>query len=67
MTEDFHNVLAASNQERLDLFVGTAARLRTDAENTISTWRQPLLAASHSLLMTGCLPLCETAMRLWLI
>jgi hypothetical protein len=42
MTEDFHNVLAASDQERLDLFVGTAVRLRTDAENTISTWRQPL-------------------------
>jgi Nucleotidyl transferase AbiEii toxin, Type IV TA system len=33
MTEDFHTVLAASDQERLDLFVGAAARLRTDAQN----------------------------------
>ena len=33
MIEGFQTVLAASDQERLDLFVGAAARLRTDAQN----------------------------------
>jgi predicted nucleotidyltransferase component of viral defense system len=33
MIEDFQTVLAASDQDRLDLFVGAATRLGTDAQN----------------------------------
>lgn len=33
MIEDFQTVLAASDRDRLELFVGAAARLRTDAKN----------------------------------
>jgi hypothetical protein len=33
MIEDFQTVLAESDRDRLDLFVGAAARLRTDAKN----------------------------------
>ena len=33
MTEGFQTVLAANDDERRDLFVGAAARLRTDEQN----------------------------------
>jgi len=33
MTEGFQTVLSANDDERRDLFVGAAARLRTDEQN----------------------------------